>query len=297
MPNETTNHQDNQQKLKEKFDSLLHHVIKIKTIVNLCTFSALIIHMFFALSKLLAFTITPALWIIGLLTIAVFSKNEIRKKKCLRWGFGLLLFFSNAFIFNEFMRHWEIPATETTALKKYDIGIVLGGMSSYDVEIDRVQVYRGVDRLLQAVELYRKGYIKKIIFTGGSGRLLHPEMKEGVYLKRYMNYFGIPESDFRMESESQNTRENAMLTKVLMDKEHLSGNVLLITSGFHMRRSLGCFKKAGITADPFSTDRYSGPRKFEFDYIFIPEISALEGWSNYIHEVVGYITYKIMGYA
>ena len=253
--------------------------------------------MFFALSKLLAFAITPALWIIGLLAIAAFSTNEIRKKKCIRWGFGLLIFFSNEFIFNEFIRPWEIPATETSTLKKYDIGIVLGGMSSYDSKIDRVQFYRGVDRLLQAVELYRKGHIKKIIFTGGSGRLLHPEMKEGIYLKRYMNYFGIPESDFRMESESQNTHENATLTKALMDQERLSGNVLLITSAFHMRRSLGCFEKVGITADPFSTDRYSGARKFEFDHVFIPEISALEGWSSLIHEVVGYITYKIMGYA
>ena len=263
----------------------------------MCTFNALIIHMFFALSKLLAFTITPALWIVGLFAIAVFSKNEIRKKKCLRWGFGLLIFFSNGFIFNELIRPWEIPAKETNALKKYDIGVVLGGMSSYDAKMDRVQFYRGVDRLLQAVELYRKGYIKKIIFTGGSGSLLHPEMKEGKYLKRYMTYFGIPESDFLVESESQNTRESATFTKVLMDKQNLSGNVLLITSAFHKRRSLGCFEKAGITADSYSTDRYSRLRNFEFDHLFIPDISAMEGWSNYIHEVVGYVTYRIMGYA
>lgn len=253
--------------------------------------------MFFALSKLLAFSIAPALWIVVLLAIAIFSKNEIRKKKCLRWGFMLFIFFSNTFIFNEFIRPWEIPATPTSELKKYDIGIVLGGMSSYEQSMDRVQFYRGVDRLLQAVELYRKGYIKKIIFTGGSGRLLHPEMKEGIYLKRYMDYFGIPETDYRMESESQNTHENATLTKKLMDKEKLSGNILLITSAFHMRRSLGCFKKAAIIADPYSTDRYSGARKFEFDHLFIPDVSALEGWNNFIHELVGYITYKIMGYA
>ena len=253
--------------------------------------------MFFALSKLLAFIITPALWIITILGIAVFTKNETRKRKFLCWGFGLLLFFSNTFIFNEFIHPWEIPATETSALKKYEIGIVLGGMSVYDERMDRVQFYRGVDRLLQAVELYRKGYIKKIIFTGGSGRLLHPEMKEGKYLKRYLNYFNIPETDFLMESESQNTHENATMTKAIIEKEHLTGNVLLITSAFHMRRSLGCFRKVGIIADPYSTDRYSGKRKFEFDHVFIPDISALEGWSNLIHEVTGFVIYKIMGYA
>lgn len=271
-------------------------MIKVKTIINFCTFNALILHMFFALSKLLAFIITPIVWIAVLLGIVIFTKNEIRKKKCLRWAIVLIVFFSNTFIFNECVRLWEIPATPEKELKKYDIGIVLGGMSSFDEKLDRVQFYRGVDRLLQAVELYRKGYIKKMIFTGGSGRLLHPEMKEGKYLKRYMDYFNIPETDYRMEWESQNTHENAALTKELMDKEHLSGSILLITSAFHMRRSLGCFNKAGIVGDPYSTDRYSGDRKFEFDNLFIPDASAIEGWNNFIHEVTGYFIYKIMGY-
>ena len=253
--------------------------------------------MFFALSKLLAFLITPALWVIALLAVSVFSKSEMRKKKCLYWGFGLLLFFSNGFIFTEFIRAWEAPAVEIKNLKTYEAGIVLGGMSTYDEELDRVQFFRGVDRLLQAVELYRKGVIHKIIFTGGSGLLLHPEMKEGNYLRRYMFYFDIPEADFIIESESKNTRENATCTKIVLDKEKITGNFLLITSAFHMRRSKGCFKKAGIIAETYSTDRYGGERKFDFDHLFIPNISALDGWSTLIHEVIGYITYKVMGYA
>jgi uncharacterized SAM-binding protein YcdF (DUF218 family) len=253
--------------------------------------------MFFALSKLLAFIITPAIWVILLLAIAVFSQNESRKKKCLRWGFGLLIFFTNGFIFTECMLKWEIPAVQAVPTKKYEAGIVLGGMSTYDEKLDRVQFYRGVDRLLQAVELYRKGIIKKIIFTGGSGLLLHPEMKEGRYLERYLHYFNIPVNDFIVESESRNTRENALFTKEIMDKQQIRGNFLLITSGFHMRRSLGCFKTAGIVADPYSTDRFTSDRIFQFDHMFIPNISALDGWSTLVHEVVGYMTYKLMNYA
>jgi uncharacterized SAM-binding protein YcdF (DUF218 family) len=251
--------------------------------------------MFFALSKLLAFIITPGLWVVILLGIAVFSKNENRKRKCLRWGFWLFIFFSNGFIFNLIMHAWEIPATAPKT-KTYEAGIVLGGMSEYDEKLDRVQFFRGVDRLLQAVELYRKGVIRKIIFTGGSGRLLNPEMKEGIYLKRYMYYFNIPEKDFIMESESKNTHENADFTKTILDKEQINGNCLLITSAFHMRRSISCFNKAGITVDSYSTDRYSGEPKFGFDHLFIPNISIMEAWSNLIHEMVGYVTYKIMGY-
>lgn len=240
--------------------------------------------------------ITPLVWIVTLLFVAVFSKDEKRKKKALRWAFGLTLLFSNPFIFDEAVRLWEIPVTSYADVKPHDVGIVLGGMSQYDPTLGRAQFYRGVDRLIQAVELYKRGVIKKILFTGGSGSISHFEMKEGNYINRYLLIMGVPKEDFLIESESQNTRENALFTKQLLEKEKIKGSYLLITSAFHMRRSIGCFNKAGLTVDHYSTDRYAGPRKFEFDHLFIPNISALNDWNNLIHEVVGFITYKIFGY-
>jgi len=253
--------------------------------------------MFFILSKLFVFVVTPLTWIIVLLLFAVFSKVETRKKRCLRWSLYLTLFFSNSFIFNNCARMWEIPATRFEDLKTYDYGIVLGGMSVNDEDMNRVQFYRGVDRLIQTIDLYKRGVIKKIIFTGGSGRLLHPEMKEGEELKPYILKMGVKEEDLYVENESQNTRQNAVFTKELIDKEKLTGSYLLITSAFHMRRSLGCFKKVGIAVTPYSTDRYGGKNKWEFDYLFIPNVSSINDWTGIIHEMIGFMVYKISGYA
>lgn len=253
--------------------------------------------MFFLFSKLLVFLITPLVWIIALFITGLLTKKEVRRKRCLGWSLGLLLFFSNNFIFDEFSRLWEVPATHYKDLKNYNAGIVLGGMVKYDKGYDRLQFYRGADRLLQAVELYKRGYIKKIVFTGGSGSVLQPDDKEGAYVKRYLLTLDIPQEDFYIENESQNTRQNALFTKKLIDSIQIQGPYLLITSGFHMRRSLGCFHKVGMVVDPYSTDRYAGPRKFEFDHLLIPNISALNDWHNLIHEMVGFITYKISGYA
>lgn len=225
-----------------------------------------------------------------------FSKNEVRKRKCLKWSLILTLFFTNGFIFDECARLWEIPATPYSQLKQYNVGIVLGGMSVNDEELNRVQFFRGVDRLIQTIDLYKRGVIKKIIFTSGSGRILNPEMKEALLLKPYILKMGVPEEDLYIESESNNTRENAVNTKQLIEKEKIQGPYLIITSAFHMRRGLGCFNKVGIVADHYSTDRYSGHRKFEFDNVFIPNISAINDWTGFIHEIVGYITYKILGY-
>ncbi|MCE9539580.1 MAG: YdcF family protein [Bacteroidetes bacterium] len=253
--------------------------------------------MFFIISKLLVFVISPLVWIVFLLLFSLLSNYPDRKKRSLLWALVLTLFFSNPFLFDECSRLWEIPSTRSEEVKIYDAAIVLGGMSVYDEDLDRVQFFRGVDRLIQTVELYKQGKIKKIIFTGGSGSLLHPEMKEGNYIKRYLLYMGIPEADFFIESESKNTHENALFTKELLEKKNIRGNFLLITSAFHMRRSLGCFNKAGIEVLPYSTDRYSGPRKYEFDHLFIPEPSIIYSWNTLIHEMIGFIAYKIVGYS
>lgn len=192
---------------------------------------------------------------------------------------------------------WEIPATRYEEMKQYDYAILLGGMSVHDEDLDRVQYFRGVDRLIQTIDLYKRGYVKKIIFTSGSGRILKPEMKEGMLIKPYILKMGVAEEDLYVEHESNNTRENAIMTKQMIDSLNLKGSYLMVTSAFHMRRGLGCFKKVGIDAVPYSTDRYAGPRKYEFDHLFIPNISALHDWNVLIHEMVGYITYKLMGYA
>lgn len=252
--------------------------------------------MFFILSKLLQFAINPMIWIVVLLLLAVLSRDDNFKKKCLRWALVFTLIFSNSFVFDECERAWEIPATPYKSLKKYEAGIVLGGVALYDKEYDRIQFQRGADRLFQAIELYKRGYIKKIVFTGGSGSVLHPEDKEGPWVERYLLTLGIPKQGFLIESESVNTHENAVFTKALLDKEKMKGEFLLITSGFHMRRSLACFKKEGLVTTPYSTDRYAGPRKFEFEYLLIPDASVIFKFNNLIHEIIGFITYKIVGY-
>lgn len=252
--------------------------------------------MFFILSKILAFIITPLVWIVGLLLYSFFTKNEKRKKKCFVAALIMLLFFSNPFILDEFMRLWEVPAVSQSELGKYDAAIVLGGLIFYDEQLDRLQFTRSGDRLWQAVELYKKGYVRKIVFAGGSGSILHADIKEGPLVQRYLITLGIPAEDILVEAESRNTRENAVNAKALLDKEIPDGKFLLVTSAFHMRRSMGCFEKVGMNATPYTTDRYSGPRKWELDHLIVPNVETMMSWNTLLHEIVGCIVYKVSGY-
>ena len=107
----------------------------------------------------------------------------------------------------------------------------------------------------------------------------------------------IPEAEIITEGKSKNTHENALFSKKIMDEKCIKGKAILITSGFHMKRAMGCFKKAGIEVIPYSTDRYSSKiRRFQFDYLLLPNSGTLLNWDVLMHEIVGYVTYYFSGY-
>ena len=253
--------------------------------------------MFFLLSKLLHFIVSPYTWILGLLIWAFFAKDPLRRKKLLKWCIALFLFFSNSFILDEFMRAWEVPViTKDEKLERYDVGIVLGGISTYDGHIDRVQINRSGDRLIQAIRLYKQGKLGKILFAGGSGSILHADIKEGVLIKELMLHLGVPDSVILIENDSKNTHENALETQKLLGSGKHGNKFLLITSASHMNRAMACFLKEKLNVTPYVTDRNSGERKFEFDHLIIPNVDTLGSWDKLIHEWVGMVMYKLVGY-
>lgn len=239
----------------------------------------------------------PVVWILVLLCIALYNKENARRRKFLIAALLLFYFFTNDFIADEFMRAYEYPAiTDNDVKKDYDIGIVLGGMLNFDSKLNREQFDRGSDRLFQALKLYREGKIKKIFIVGGSGSVLESGKLEAPIARGYLETIGVPALDILIESRSRNTHENALYAKPILDSAAPNGNYLLITSASHMPRAYGCFNKAGIRTDRYSTDRYSGPRKFVFDHMFIPDKYALTEWDVLLHEWVGLVSYKISGY-
>ena len=253
--------------------------------------------MFFIFSKILAFLITPLTWVFTLFIIALFVKDKLRKKRLLITALVLLYAFSNSFLVDEAMRAWGLTTPDLKPTQKYKYAIVLGGMTWYDARQDKPQFMRSSDRLMQALPLLGTKQIQKIIITGGSGSINHPEEKEAAILKNYLLKCGYADSTIIIENESRNTRENALFTKHLMDILHMKDSALFITSAFHLRRAIGCFEKAGIkNIVVYPTDRYSGPRKFEFDHLFIPNTSALETSTLLLHEITGWFIYKIKGY-
>jgi len=195
-----------------------------------------------------------------------------------------LLFFTNPWIVSKVVSAWEIPSMDSRIIiQPFDVGIVMGGsMRYYDPGVGRVVYSSSVDRLIQAMQLYHDGKIKKIMLTGGSGFVNFQDWKESGLIAKFLLSSGIPESDIILENNSRNTYENAALSADILKRQPSSKRQLLITSGFHMRRSLLCFKKAGLDPVPFSVDIRSASHINTLDRLIQPDAECLVQVSNHL---------------
>jgi len=254
--------------------------------------------MFLVLSKILQHLTSPIV-IIGIcLLVAAFWPSKKIKKRFFILSIALFFFFGNEFISNWAIKKLEIAPTPFEDInKKYRVGIVLTGITVHEPELeDRVFFAKGADRVAHAVQLYEMGVIEKIMISGGTGKLLNPGSGEAPLLLQAFLYMGVPEWRIIMETESRNTYESAQEVKNILEGLFIPEECLLITSAFHMRRARACFEKAGWKTDTYSVDVYSQKTSYEFDTLFIPNLSAFQRWQKINKELTGMLAYKVAGY-
>lgn len=253
--------------------------------------------MFFVLSKVAGFLSSPFWWILILIASAWFVRNEVLKKRLYILAFIVFLLFTNPMIFRLTVSVWEGDLQTAESMRnKSDVCVVLGGMSAYHEPTGRIRFTQSADRILQAVDLYEKGIVKKIVITGGTSRLIRKTRSEAVPLKNFLVSIGIPDSLILVDSLSRNTHENAVNTKELLEKHGWGKKVILVTSAFHMRRAEGCFIKEDFKVFPYTADPLKGVSKISFSDIVMPSAATLDSWNYLTHEWIGILMYKLKGY-
>ena len=254
--------------------------------------------MFFILSKTLNYLVMPLTIVVALLLVSRIVRNRSWRRGLLWTGLVLLLIFTNEFIANELMKRWEVDARPFNSLKQYKLGIVLTGTIIPEIKPDdRVYFSKGADRIVHTVQLYKLGLIDRILVSGGSGRIVDIKEREADRFREVMVLMGVPDSVILLENGTRNTHESAKEVKIMLDElGYESSDCLLITSAFHMRRSLACYQKVGLPLDTFSTDFYAHQGVYYPDAFFVPKIDALIIWHKLVREWVGLIAYKFAGY-
>lgn len=247
--------------------------------------------MFFLLSKLLFFLINPLIWIIALVLTGIFLKNKKKSKRAFIAAFVVFLIFSNSYLLYCFARAWDVPPVSIPANKQYSCAIVLGGF----VADSKSGAYftSAADRFIQAVKLYKQRHVSHIFVTGGSGRIINAtKFRYSDWVAGELISMGVPADAIITENDSRNTLENAAYTQQLLLKNGLQPPYILVTSAFHMRRSLWTFEQAGMNVIPYPCNYFAGRSIPDIIDIW-PSASVLATWPVYIKEVVGYWVYKM----
>jgi len=133
--------------------------------------------------------------------------------------------------------------------------VVLGGAISPDVSHARnmVALNEAAERLTAVVELAKRYPDARIIFSGGSGALVFDERPEAVYALRLLEALGVAPGRVVPEDKSRNTVENARFSRDIAQPKP-GERWLLVTSAYHLPRSVGVFRKAGFPVEAYPVD-------------------------------------------
>jgi uncharacterized SAM-binding protein YcdF (DUF218 family) len=133
--------------------------------------------------------------------------------------------------------------------------VVLGGALSPDVSHARntVALNEAAERLTAVVELAKRYPEARIIFSGGSGALVYDDRPEAEFALRLLETLGVPPGRVIPESKSRNTVENAQFSRDIAQPKP-GERWLLVTSAYHLPRSVGVFRKAGFPVEAYPVD-------------------------------------------
>ena len=214
-------------------------------------------YMFFTISKIFWLLAAPlnAILILTAIGLALFYfKKPIGKRILIftAWVFILLGFLPvghNLIVFLE--RQYDVPAQIP---ENIDGIIVLGGsFNSYLSEkTGRIAVNSNINRMVDFMALSKQYPNAKKVFSGGSGNILRPERKEADDAKDFLDMLEFNSNEFIFERESKNTYENAKFSQELLQPK-VGEKWIVITSDFHMPRTVSIFNKLGWDIIPYPT--------------------------------------------
>lgn len=138
---------------------------------------------------------------------------------------------------------------------KVDGIIVLSGAENAELSTvwNQVELGGAVERDLTFLSLAKHYPKAKLIFTGGTGSLTKQEFKAADVAKELFKQQGFDIKRVQFERESRNTYENVIFSQQLVKPEQ-NEKWILITTGWHMPRSVGIFCNAEWSVIPYPVD-------------------------------------------
>lgn len=210
-------------------------------------------------------------------------------------GSLVLLVMSLPLTSDRLVRSLELKAGEYAdpgELSRIDVKwiVVLGGdLRGGELSpADRV-AYSSLVRVMEGIRLWKAMPGSKLVLSGGT--YSPRKMTTGLGMALLARELGVPEIAIVLENQSWDTEDEARLLKLVLGKNRFA----LVTSAYHMRRSVLSFKRMGLDPIPAPAD-FMTKGGFQLGVrTFLPSPMALELSQTAIHEYLGTLWLTIKG--
>ena len=250
----------------------------------------------FVISKLLSAITQPLFWLSIWWLLALLLLPRFRRLAAsMLWG-GMLVFGFLGFkavpeaLLRSLESRFNVPSL--TSSDQYAGVIVLGGATGNpDIYKAHGQVPLGdaAERMTVPVALLRKFPNFELIFSGGEGRLVPTGTKEAELAKVFYTEQGVDMRRVTLESNARTSRENAKRVAALLG-ERCKQPWLLVTSAWHMPRSMAEFQAVGCNVTAYPVDFRTGEETSWTEYSMA---SSLMAWQTALHEYLGMFVYGV----
>jgi uncharacterized SAM-binding protein YcdF (DUF218 family) len=252
---------------------------------------------FLLLSKTLDLLVAPLTWALILVLLGLFWTRQRpgRARACLVLALLVLLVFSLEGVSRRLYARLETHAVSTFHPEPpYDVAIVLGGMMEPSALVTgQLELNQASERILAAADLLRTGQAKAVLVTGGSAFPRPGERPEAEILGQWLRAQGYAADRIFVETESRNTRENAVLSAPIV-AAHGWKRLVLVTSAWHAPRAMGCFRAVGLHPDLLPVDHRAVTSPI---FPWVPRASHLSDSTDALRELFGGVVYRIRGYS
>lgn len=181
----------------------------------------------------------------------------------------------------------KYPPPELRMIPTADAIVVLGGgIGAIEAAVPYPECYFSADRAVMAARLYHAKRAPLIIPTGESARLAEKPLLETMQ---------VPSEAILCEDEARDTAENALRTFAIL-KARGAKTVLLVTSSWHLPRSMMLFQAPGMKVIPVGCDyeaTLSASKWSKFPlWQKLPSSQAAQQTAVYLKEWLGILFYS-----
>ena len=250
----------------------------------------------FVISKLLSAITQPMFWLALWWALALLMLLRWRKlAMTMLWGgllvLGLLGFEAGPHALLRALEN-RSPVPTAEAVGRHVGVIVLGGATEHPGIYQahgQVPLGEAAERMSVPVGLLRQHPKLQLVFSGGEGRLLATGVSEAELAKAFYQQQGVDMGRVVLEGGSRTTRENARQVAALLG-ERCKQPWLLVTSAWHMARSVPEFEAVGCQVTPYPVDFRTGDTTARTEYSLARSLLL---WQTALHEWLGLAVYRM----